>query len=167
MADFVQKSVTKTAVRVLTAPVANAAAIKTIADNVVSTNPFGCTSYEVGGVTMDPVAITKQTYGTQILYEDDDAKTVGSVSIRAPTTAAFATMKSEVLADEEMTTAMGGDPVNMADKETYSITLKCHDPSGETYYVTLGREQVRVSSYEDDSILALVEAWADTVPALA
>ena len=167
MADFVQKSVTKTAVRVLTAPIANAAAIKTIADNVVSTNPFSCTSYEVGGVTMDPVTITKQSYGTQILYEDDDGKTVGSVSIRAPTTAAFATMKSEVLADAEMTAAMGGDPVNMAEKETYSITLKCHDASGEIYYVTLGREQVRVSSYEDDSILALVETWADTVPALA
>ncbi|HON82473.1 MAG TPA: hypothetical protein PLN56_11050 [Methanoregulaceae archaeon] len=62
MADFVQKSVTKTAVRVLTAPIANAAAIKTIADSVVSTNPFECTSYEVSGVTMNPVIISKQSY---------------------------------------------------------------------------------------------------------
>ena len=162
-----QKSVTKTAVRVLTAPVANAAAIKTIADNVVSTNPFGCTSYEVGGVTMDPVTITKQIYGTQILYEDDDGKTVGSVSIRAPTTAAFATMKSEVLADAEKTAAMGGDPVNDQERESYSVALRCHDPSGETYYVTFTRDQIRVSSYSDDAILAVIEAWADTVPALA
>ena len=37
----------------------------------------------------------------------------------------------------------------------------------KTYYVTFTRDQVRISSYQDDAILALVEAWADTVPALA
>ena len=167
MADFVQKSVTNSAVRELTSPFANAAAIKTLADSIVSTNPFECTAYEMGGVTMDPVAITKQTYGTQIAYQDDDAKTVGTISVRAPSTAAFATLKTEILGDAEMTAAMGGDPVNLGDKETYTITLRCHDANGETYYVTLARQQVRVTSYSDDSILGLVEAWADTVPALA
>jgi len=167
MADFVQQSITKTAVRAIATPIANAAAIKTIADTIVSTNPFGCTSYEVGGVTMDPVTITRQTYGAQIAYEDDDAKTVGYVNIRAPTTAAFATMKSEVLGDAEMTAAMDADPVNLAEKETYSITLRCHDPSGETYYLTLSRDRVRLSSYSDDDILSIIEGWADTVPALA
>jgi len=57
--------------------------------------------------------------------------------------------------------------VNAQERETYSVALRCHDPSGETYYVTFTRDQVRVSSYSDDSILGLVEAWADTVPALA
>ncbi len=45
--------------------------------------------------------------------------------------------------------------------------LRCHDPSGELYYVTFTRDQVRVSSYSADAILAVIEAWADTVPALA
>jgi len=167
MADFVQKSITKTAVRNLTAPIANATAFAAIPAAVISTNPFGCTSYEVGGVTIDPVVKTKESYGARILYQDDDGKTTGTLTLRAPSTAAFATMKSEVLGDEEMTAAMGGDPVNDVERETYSLTLKCHDPSGELYFVTFTRSEVRISSYEDDSILALVEAWADTVPALA
>ncbi len=34
-------------------------------------------------------------------------------------------------------------------------------------FVTFARDQVRISSYADDVIVGLVEAWADTVPALA
>ncbi|OPY48320.1 MAG: hypothetical protein A4E42_00093 [Methanoregulaceae archaeon PtaU1.Bin222] len=167
MADFVEQSVTKSAVRELTTPFADAAALTTVVNSVISTNPFGCTSYEVGGVTMDPVTKTRESYNARIIYQDDDGKTVGTVSVRTPTTAAFGTMKTEVLGDAEMTAAMGGDPVNDQERETYSVALRCHDPSGETYYVTFTRDQVRVSSYQDDAILALVEAWADTVPALA
>jgi len=62
---------------------------------------------------------------------------------------------------------MGGDPVNLGDRESYSVTVRCHDPSGEVYYLTFSREQLRLSSYEDDSVLALVEQWADTVSQLA
>ncbi|HOT04607.1 MAG TPA: hypothetical protein PK069_10560, partial [Methanolinea sp.] len=121
MADFVQKTITKTAVRNLTTPIANATAFAAIPASVISTNPFGCTSYEVGGVTIDPVVKTKESYGTRVLYQDDDGKTVGTLSVRAPSTAAFATMKSEILGDAEMTAAMGGDPVNDAERETYSL----------------------------------------------
>lgn len=167
MADFVQRSIVKSAVRELTTPIADAAAFAAIPASVISTNPFGCTPYDSGGVTMDPVTKTRETYGARIVYENDDAKTVGSLNVRAPTTASFGTIKTEILGDTEIATAMGGDPVNMAEDESYSTTLRCHDPSGETYTVTFTRTEVRVSSYSDDAILAVVEAWADTVPALA
>jgi len=39
--------------------------------------------------------------------------------------------------------------------------------SGDDYYVTFTRRTVRVSSYQDDAIKGKVEAWANTVPALA
>jgi len=116
---------------------------------------------------MAPVAKTRESDGARIAYEDDEASTVGTISIRAPSPAAFATIKSELLADAEITAAMGGDPVNLADRETYSVTVRCHDPSGEIYYLTFTRDQVRITSYESDTILTLVEQWADTVPALA
>jgi len=167
MADFIQKSIVKSAVRELTTPITDAAAFAAIPAGVISTNPFGCTSYESGGVVNDPVTKTSERYGASIVYQDDDAKTVGSLNVRAPTTASFATVKSEVLADAEITAAMGGDPANQPEDETYTTTLRCHDPSGETYSVTFTRTQVRVSSYSDDAILAVIEAWADTVPALA
>ena len=50
--------------------------------------------------------------------------------------------------------------------ETYYAQLKCHDPSGDDYYVTFTRKTVRLSSYQDEAIRAKVEAWADTVTSL-
>jgi hypothetical protein len=62
---------------------------------------------------------------------------------------------------------MGGDAVHVADDDSFSASLRCHDANGETYTVTFSRDQVRVSSYSDDAILAAIETWADTTPELA
>ncbi len=167
MADFVQKSVTKTAVRALSTPIADASTLNTIVTNLVSSNPLGCTPYEVGGVTMDPVARTRESYSARIVYEDNEGKTVGTITARAPNVTAFGTVKSTILSNTALATAMGGDPVNLADREAYSVVVRCHDPSGEVYYLTFTRDAVRISSYESDAILTLVEQWADTVSQLA
>jgi len=74
---------------------------------------------------------TKVGYTARILYEDDEANTVGTITARAGIVAGFNTVKSEILADAELTAAMGDDPVNDSDGERYSATIKCHDPSGE------------------------------------
>jgi len=167
MADFVQKNVTKTAVRAIATPLADAAALTTIVNNLITNNPLGCTAYEVGGVTMDPVAKTRESYSARIAYENNEGKIVGQITARAPSTSAFSTVKSTILGNTALATAMGGDAVNLADKEAYSVTVRCHDPSGEVYYLTFTRDQIRLSSYSDDGILTIVEQWADTVPALA
>jgi len=167
MADFVEKSVTKTAVRALSSPIADAAALNTIVNTLIAANPLGCTAYEVGGVTMDPVAKTREAYSARIAYENSEARTVGVISARAPSASAFETVKSTILANTALATAMGGDPVNLSEREGYSVTVRCHDPSGEVYFLTFTRDQVRISSYSDDSIVTVVEQWADTVPALA
>jgi len=52
-------------------------------------------------------------------------------------------------------------------RKTRTPTLKCHDANGELYFVNFTRDQVTVTSYSDDVILAQVDTWADTVPALA
>ena len=72
MADFVQKSITKSAVRALTTPIADAAALNTIVNNLITNNPLGCTSYEVGGVTMAPVAKTRESYTARIVFVDNE-----------------------------------------------------------------------------------------------
>ncbi|MDK2890587.1 MAG: hypothetical protein PWR21_1219, partial [Methanoculleus sp.] len=48
----------------------------------------------------------------------------------------------------------------------YYAQLKCHDPSGDDYYVTFTRKTVRISSYQDDAIRTAVETWADAVASL-
>ena len=56
---------------------------------------------------------------------------------------------------------------HMPDADLFSVMLKCHDPDGEFYYLSLARNRITVSSYSDDGIRKRVEAWADKVPALA
>jgi len=167
MADFIETSNTKTAVRELSAPIADVATFAGVIQDVLDTNPFGCVGYMQGGVNYDGVVKNRENYTARINYEDFEAKTVGSISARAPSVAAFTAAAADLLADEDLATAMGGDPVRAFDRESYSCQLKCHDPNGEIYYVTFGRDAVRITSYEDDAIRTTVETWADTVPALA
>ena len=72
-----------------------------------------------------------------------------------------------MLANTANNTAHAGTPVHDLESDTFSATLKCHDPSGEMYFVNISRGQVVISSYEDDSIRTRIETWADGVPALA
>jgi len=167
MADFIQTSNTKTAVRELAVPIADVATFAAVVQEVLDTNPFGCVGYVQGGVNYDGVEKNRENYTAKVNYEDLDAKTVGSISAKAPGAAAMETVAADILADTALATAMGGDPVRDYDHENYSCQLKCHDASGEIYYVTFGRDNVRITSYEDDAIRTAVETWADTVPALA
>jgi hypothetical protein len=157
----------KSAVRVLATPIADVTGFNTIVQSVLTTNPFGCTAYETSGEQMPAVAKSRENYTARILYEDNEANLIGVITARAGTVAGFSAAKTAILADTGLTTAMGGDPVNDSEGERYSATIRCHDPSGEIYYVSFSRTEIRVTSYEADAILATVETWADTVPALA
>jgi hypothetical protein len=167
MADFVQKTTVKTAVRTLAAPIADVAAFNTIVQSVITGNPFACVAYETAGVSHQPVEKTKENYVVKIVYQDGDAKTVGNESSKFSTLAGFNAGATAILADTALTTAHGGTAVRDSESETFSATLKCRDPNGEIYMVTFGRQSVSLTSYSDDGIRTKVETWADTVAALA
>jgi len=93
--------------------------------------------------------------------DEDTGKRLGTVSLQSPSIAAYEANASEVLANTALAAAMGGVA------ERNNAQLKCHDPSGDDYYVTFTRRTVRISSGEDDAIRTAVETWADAVPALA
>ena len=59
MADFVEKSVTKTAVRALASPIADVSSFDTIVQSVITGNPFGCVAYTESGVPHQPVEKSK------------------------------------------------------------------------------------------------------------
>jgi hypothetical protein len=158
---------TITAVRELAAPIAGVTTFSGIITSVISANPFGCTSYESGGETQDLVVKSRESYTARILYENDEARTVGQITAGADRVAGFDANVTELVGNTPPAVAMGGDPVSDTANERYLCTLRCHDLNGETHFVTFAREQTRISSYSDDAIVATVEAWADTVPALA
>jgi hypothetical protein len=71
-----------------------------------------------------------------------------------------------VIANAVNRAAHGGTPYHNSAADNFTTTLKCHDPSGELYYVNFSRQQMTISSYEDDSIRTRVETWADGMPVL-
>jgi hypothetical protein len=167
MADFVEKTNVKTATRALAVPIADVTAFENIVQSVITGNPFGCVAWTEAGVAHQPVEKSREAYTAKVIYQDADAKTVGSDSCRFGSVAGFTAGAAALLASAPLAAAHGGTAVRDAADETYSATLRCRDPNGELYNLTFARDRVSLTSYSDDAIRTKVETWADTVPALA
>lgn len=167
MADFVSKSVVKSAERVLATPLASKEALNTIITNILTGNPWGCTSYTSGGVTSPAVSKSSESYTGTIVYENNEGKQVGKVSVRTSSSESFDTNIQTIVGNTTIATAMGGTASHDSSEDGFNVVLKCHTNNGEFYNVTFKRDRVTVSSFESDSILTTVETWADTVSALA
>jgi hypothetical protein len=167
MADFIQSTVTKSAVRILAEPIADVATFNTIVQSVITDNPFACVAYMTAGASHDPVEKTREGYTAKIVYQDIDANVVGNLSDRFNTIAGFNAGATALLANAALATAHGGTPYRDTENETYSAYLRCHDPNGEIYTVNFSRQRISITSYSDDGIRTKVETWADTVPELA
>ena len=169
MADFVQKTVNKSTIRDLTVPIADVTSFNTIIEGVIADNPFGCVGYTTrDGETIAPIVRNREHYTVKVNFVNETTyKKVGTTSLQSPTIAAFEANAAEVLDNAALAAAMGGVAERNNAGETYYAQLKCHDNSGDDYYVTFTRRTVRISSYQDDAIKTTVEDWADGVPALA
>ena len=168
MADFVQKTVNKTAVRDLAAPIASVTAFNSLIQMVIDDNPFGCVDHtDSDGVLVDAVVRNREHYTAKVNFVGEaTGKRVGTVSLQSPTIAAFNANAAEALDNAALEAAMGGVAERNFAGETYYAQLKCHDNSGDDYYVTFTRKTVRISSYQDDAIRDAVDTWADLVPEL-
>jgi hypothetical protein len=167
MADFIEIAVTKTAIRELTSPIADATAFKAIIDAVIQDNPWGCTDYVESNMTVPGIFRNRQAYSQRVLYQDSDGGRAGTVTVKGATIEGTDAATAEIFGDAVVANALVGEPVREAAPATFSCKLRCHDPSGEVYFVTFSRDAVRITSYQDDAILEKVDAWADAVPALA
>ena len=81
--------------------------------------------------------------------------------------AGFNAGATALLAATAVTAAHTGTAARDPANDTYSAALKCRDPNGETFMVTINRDRVNLTSYSDDGIRTKVETWADSVAALA
>lgn len=167
MADFVQNSQTKTAVRTLASPIADVAAFNQIVESVITDNPFACVSYMSAGENHAPVEKSRESYTARFSYVDGNAKKIGNGSHQFSTLAGFSAGVTALLAAAAVTTAHAGTALHDAENDAFSATLRCRDANGELYMVTFSRDRVGLTSYSDDAIRTTVETWADTVPALA
>ncbi|OPY37894.1 MAG: hypothetical protein A4E35_00949 [Methanoregula sp. PtaU1.Bin051] len=167
MADFVQSSETKNAVRKLAAPISDVTTFDGIVQSVITTNPFGCVSYMTAGENHPGVEKTREKYTVRFIYQGTSAENKGNGAHSFTTIAGYNAGITALNGATALSSAHDGTPLHDAENDSFSATLKCHDPNGELYNVTFSRDRVSVQSYSDDAVLTKVETWADTVAALA
>ncbi len=159
----------KSAVRNLATPIADYTTFNALVQNILDNNPWGCTAYESAGVSKPAVEKTKEAFGATIVYENAEAKTVGSIPVRGPSMAAVNTAVTQITGTAAITTGMGTGVTASHDssEDSFSCTLKAHHSNGELYSVTIRRDSITLSSYEADAIRTSLETWADAVAILA
>jgi hypothetical protein len=94
------------------------------------------------GVNHPPVEKSRESYSAKFVYQDLNAKRIGSGSETYSTIDGFNNGIAAVLANSANITAHGGTPAHNAEADTYSVTLRCHDPTGEMYFVSFSRNRV-------------------------
>jgi len=168
MSDFIQKANVKRSVRTLTTKIADVATLNTLVQGVIDTNAFQCVNHLVAGETHPGVSRGTQSFGIRVVYENPTTlKNMGVATAKASTVAGYTAASTALVGNTALATAIGGDPIQDTETEGYSISLNCHDANGEDYTVTFTRKAVTISSYEDAAIVARVNTWANTKPALA
>ena len=107
MADFVQKTANKTAVRDLAVPIADISAFDTLVESVIDDNPFGCVGYTGSdGVAVPAVVRNREHYTAKVDFIDGEGKRIGTASLQSPSIATFNANAAEVLANTALATAM-------------------------------------------------------------
>ena len=128
MADFVQNSIVKTAVRELANPIADVSSFNTIVASVITDNPFACVAYVSAGVSHNPVEKTRESYTARLVYENTDAITVGSTVEKYNTIAGFNTGVAIIMASAPLATQHGGtcshDPDLIRTPQRSGVTMQ-------------------------------------------
>ncbi|WP_245926427.1 hypothetical protein [Methanospirillum lacunae] len=89
MADFTQTSTVRIAVRNLTNPINSLTSFTALIQDILDNYPWGCTTYERSGVTLPAVSKSSESYSGRVIYENAEAKTIGFISVKAPTSSAY------------------------------------------------------------------------------
>jgi hypothetical protein len=130
-------------------------------------NPLGCISYRTRRTHHPPLEKVREMYTAKFVYQDPDGKRIGTGQEMYNTVEGYQYGIAAVISNMANIAAHRGKVRHIPDADLFSVILKCHDPNGETYFLSISRNRITVSSYTDDEILRRVRTWADGVPALA
>jgi hypothetical protein len=163
---FRRKTGTKSAFLDLKNPFPDAIAFEAVVRSICMKNPFGCTSYMKSRKNHQPVERVREMYTAKFVYEDAEGKRIGTSQEMYNSLEGYQNGIHAVISNMANIAAHRGKIRHLPDTDHFSVILKCHDPNGEFYFLSLARDRVTVSSYTDDEILKQVEFWKDSIPAL-
>jgi hypothetical protein len=167
MAHFNQRPGTKSAFHTLKKPLADLTVFDTIIRSLVMDNPLGCTSYRTRRKHYPPIEKVREMYTAKFVYEDPEGKRTGTGQEIYNSVEGYQYGIAAVLSNMANVAAHRGKVRHLPGSDHFSVILKCHDPDGEMYFLSLARDRVTVSSYMNDEIRRRVERWTDSVTALA
>jgi hypothetical protein len=106
-------------------------------------------------------------YTAKFVYIDPKGKRIGSGSEVYDSVEGYQTGIAAVISNMANIASHRGKVRHITEADLFSVTLKCHDPNDEIYFLSLARDRLTLSSYNDDEIRKQVGRWIDNVPALA
>jgi hypothetical protein len=167
MRYFKPRPGTRSAVHILKTPLLDIMAFDAIVQSLVLANPLGCTSYMCAKRNHPPVEIVREMYTAKFVYLNAKGKRIGTGLDMYDSVEGYQTGIAAVISNMANIASHRGKVRHLPDADLFSVILKCHDPDGELYFLSLARNRVTLSSYTDDSIRKRVEMWTDGVPELA
>jgi len=123
MADFVQSSQTKNAVRQLASPIADVTTFNSIVAAVLADNPFGCVEYMTAGTTNPAVEKTRERYTVRFTYESELGQK-GNGSHAFDTVTGFNAGTTAIAAAAAVTAAHGGNFTHDPADDSFSATIR-------------------------------------------
>jgi hypothetical protein len=166
MTHFRSRPGSRSATRRLKRPFPEIAAFSAVVRALITGNPLGCTSYYAIRKNFPPVMTVRERYTAKFAYFNTDGKQVGTGSEVYDSPEGYETGCASMITNMANIAAHRGKVKHLKESDLFSATLKCHDHSGEFYFLSLARDRITVSSYTDDAIRKRVEMWADSVPEL-
>ena len=163
MTQFRQRPGTKSAVRILPDPFPDITAFDAIIRSLILKNTLGCTPYRSAKVNHPPVQRVREMYTAKFVYRDTNGKQIGRGSEVYNTIEGYQNGIAAVISNMANRAAHGGKVKHLLSADLFSVTLKCHDPNGELYFLSVARDRLTLSSFSDDEIRKRVEIWADGV----
>ncbi len=167
MGYFKPKPGTKSAVRYLKTPFPDLMAFDAVVQSLVMNNPLGCISYMSAGKNHPPIEKAREMYTAKFVYLNAGGKQIGRGLDMYDSIDGYETGVAAVISNMANIASHRGKVRHLPGADLFSVTLKCRDPDGELYFLSIARDRVTLSSYSDDAIRKRVEKWADGVPGLA
>jgi hypothetical protein len=166
MRQFKPKPGTRSATRILHTPFADITAFARVMRGLVLTNPLGCTAYQGIKKYHPPLEIVREMYTAKFVYTNEKGKRVGTGQEMYDSVDGYELGIASMISNMANIAAHRGKVRHLQRADHFFALLKCHDPKGGLFFVSVARDRITVASYDDEGIRKRVEAWAESVPEL-
>ena len=166
MRQFKPKPGTRSATRILPTTFADITAFTRVVRGLVLTNPLGCTAYQGVKKYHPPLEIVREMYTAKFVYTNEKGKRIGTGQELYDSVDGYDLGIASMISNMANIAAHRGKVRHIQRADHFFTLLKCHDPKGGLFFVSVARDRITVASYNDDGIRKRVEAWAETVPEL-